>query len=72
MTPGVLGIVIFGIALVVTGAAWDFAQAWVLIGLALVVAFLIGAVYLSRIRIQLGYIANGTRPSPVDEIKPRL
>ena len=39
MTPGVLGTVIFGVALVLTSAAWDFAQAWVLIGLVLYFAY---------------------------------
>jgi uncharacterized membrane protein len=68
MTPGVIGTVVFGVALVLTNAAWDFAQLWVLIGLALfVVAFLIGAVYLSRIGIQLGRIADSSGSSPPDE-----
>jgi uncharacterized membrane protein len=61
MIPSVLGTIVFGIALVLTNAAWDFAQAWVLVGLAgFVVAFLIGAVYLSRVGIELGKVADGT------------
>jgi uncharacterized membrane protein len=61
MTPGVIGTVVLGVALVLTSAAWDFAQLWVVIGLALfAVAFAIGLGYLSRIGIQLNRIADET------------
>ena len=67
MTPGVIGTVVFGVALVLTSAAWDFAQLWVVIGLVLfAVAFVIGLGYLSRIGIQLGKLADDTAASSVD------
>lgn len=67
MTPGVVGTVVFGVALVLTNAAWDFSQVWVLIGLGLfVVAFLIGVVYMSRLGAQLGRIAEAPQETSAD------
>jgi hypothetical protein len=44
---------------VFTGSEWKFTQLWVLLGLgAFLAAFLIGAVYLSRIGIQLDKIST--------------
>jgi uncharacterized membrane protein len=64
MTPAVIGTIVFGVALVLTSAAWDFGQLWVLIGLGLfVVAFAIGVGYLSRIGIRLGHLADAPLPS---------
>lgn len=53
LAPAVIGVLVFGVALVVDGGG-DFGQAWVLIALGLfVLAFLIGAVYLSQVGRQL-------------------
>jgi uncharacterized membrane protein len=55
LAPATILTLIFGVALVLSDAEWNFAQTWVLLGLGLfAVAFLIGAVYLSRVSIQLG------------------
>jgi uncharacterized membrane protein len=44
-----------------TGSEWKFTQLWVLLGLgAFILAFLIGAIYLSRIAIQLDRVATHT------------
>ncbi len=54
LAPAVIGVLVSGLALVLDSAAWDFAQAWVLIAIGLfTVAFLVGAVYLSRVALQL-------------------
>ena len=54
LAPAVIGVLVSGVALVLDSAAWDFAQAWVLIAIGLfAVAFLVGAVYLSRVALQL-------------------
>jgi len=54
LAPAVIGVLVSGVALVLESAAWDFAQAWVLIAIGLfAVAFLVGAVYLSRVALQL-------------------
>jgi uncharacterized membrane protein len=60
-TPSVLGVIVTGLWLVLTGSEWKFTQLWVLFGLgAFILVFLIGAVYLSRIAIQLDRVAAGT------------
>src|SRR5574341_176472 len=60
LTPAVVAVLVSGIWLVLSGSEWDFTQLWVLFGLgAFVVAFLIGALYLSRIAIQLERTATG-------------
>lgn len=54
LAPSVVGVLVFGVWMVLDSAAWDFGQAWILIAIGLfVVAFLIGAVYLSRVALQL-------------------
>ncbi len=54
LTPAVLATLVFGAWMVIESAAWDFAQLWVQLALGLfVAAFLIGAIYLSRIGIRL-------------------
>jgi uncharacterized membrane protein len=54
MIPSVLAVLVFGIWLVLENAAWDFGQLWVVIAIGLfAIAFLIGAVVLGRIGIQL-------------------
>jgi uncharacterized membrane protein len=57
--PATVGTLVFGMWLVVESAAWDFSQSWVRIGVTLfAVAFLIGAVYLSRLGLQLQRTAS--------------
>lgn len=54
LTPAVVAVLASGVWLVLAGSEWKFTQLWVRFGLgAFVVAFLIGAIYLSRIAIQL-------------------
>lgn len=57
--PATLGTVGFGIWLVAASQSWDFSQRWIHIGLGLfILAFLIGAAYLSRVGIKLQRAAN--------------
>ena len=66
LTPAVVAVLVSGVWLVLAGSEWDFGQLWVLFGLgAFVVAFLIGAVYLSRIAIQLERLATRTEMDPM-------
>lgn len=52
--PAWIVVLITGAWMVLVSAAWKFSQLWVLLALGLfAVAFLIGAVYLSRVGIQL-------------------
>jgi uncharacterized membrane protein len=54
LAPSVVGVLVFGVWMVLDSAAWDFGQAWILIAIGLfAAAFLIGAVYLSRVALQL-------------------
>ncbi len=60
LTPAVVVVLVSGIWLVLSGSEWNFSQLWVLLGLgAFVLSFLIGAIYLSRIAIQLERTATG-------------
>ena len=66
LTPAVVVVLVSGIWLVLAGAEWNFTQLWILFGLgAFVVVFLIGAVYLSRIAIQLERLATRTEMDPM-------
>lgn len=50
LAPGVAGVLVFGVWMVLADGAWRFDQAWILIAIGLfAAAFLIGAVYLSRL-----------------------
>jgi uncharacterized membrane protein len=61
LTPAVIAVLVTGLWLVLTGSEWKFTQLWVLLGLgAFIVTFLIGAIYLSRIAIQLDRLATRT------------
>jgi uncharacterized membrane protein len=61
LTPAVVALLLSGLWLVLTGSEWKFTQLWVLLGLgSFIAAFLIGAIYLSRIAIQLDRVAAGT------------
>jgi len=54
LMPSVILVLVTGVWLVLAGAAWNLTQFWVLFALGLfAVAFLIGAVYLSRVSIAL-------------------
>jgi uncharacterized membrane protein len=58
-TPAVLVVIATGLWLVFTSSEWKFTQLWVLLGLgAFLAAFLVGAIYLSRIGIQLDKIST--------------
>jgi hypothetical protein len=49
LTPAIAVILVTGVVMVLTSAAWRFSQLWVLLALGLLVlAFAIGALYLSR------------------------
>ncbi len=65
LTPAVVAVLLSGLWLVLTGSEWKFTQLWVLLGLgAFILAFLIGAIYLSRIAIQLDRVATSTDLNP--------
>jgi uncharacterized membrane protein len=54
LTPAVVVVLVSGVWLVLASAEWSLTQLWVLLALgAFVVAFLVGAVYLSRSTLQL-------------------
>ena len=54
LMPSVVLVLVTGVWMVLSGSGWNFSELWVRLGLALfVLAFLIGAVYLSRVGIQL-------------------
>jgi uncharacterized membrane protein len=54
LTPAVLAVLVTGIWLVLDNSAWEFGQLWLQVAVGLfAVAFLIGAVYLSRLGGQL-------------------
>jgi uncharacterized membrane protein len=56
LMPSVILVLVTGVWMVLAGSAWNFSQLWVLLGLGLfVLAFLIGAVYLSRVGVQLDH-----------------
>ncbi len=70
-TPAVLIVLVSGVWLVLTSSEWNFKQLWVLLALgAFLVAFLIGAVYLSRSAIQLERAA--TQTSDLDAAREAL
>jgi hypothetical protein len=63
LLPAVVGTLGFGVWLVLENAAWDFGQLRVLLALGLfAVAFLIGAVYLSRIGTSSRYWPSAMSP----------
>jgi uncharacterized membrane protein len=54
LLPAVVAVLVFGVWLVLSSAAWDFAQPWIIIAIALfALTFVIGAGYLGRIAIRL-------------------
>jgi uncharacterized membrane protein len=61
LMPAVVAVIITGVWLVLVSPEWNFTQLWVILALgAFVVAFLIGAVYLSRTALELERLATRT------------
>jgi len=59
LMPAVILVLVTGVWMVLNGAEWNFLQFWVLFALGLfALAFLIGAVYLSRVGIQMQRVAT--------------
>src|SRR4051812_38679815 len=57
--PAVLAVLVFGVWMVLISSEWNFGQGWVPLAIGLLlVAFLIGAVYLGRIGIALQRAAD--------------
>jgi hypothetical protein len=68
LLPAVVGTLGFGVWLVLENAAWDFGQLWVLLALGLFAgAFLIEAVYLSRIGTRLQRLAVSDEPMAAND-----
>lgn len=64
LAPGVAAVIVFGLWLILANEAWDFGQLWIQLALGLfAVAFIVGVLYLSRIGIALGRIADHTPAS---------
>ena len=60
--PAWIVVLITGVWMVLVSAAWKFSQLWVLLALGFfALAFLIGAVYLSRVGIQLARMASSSQ-----------
>jgi uncharacterized membrane protein len=58
--PAVVVLLVTGVLMVLRSAAWNFSQVWVLLALGLfVLAFVIGAIYLSRVGIEMARVAGG-------------
>jgi uncharacterized membrane protein len=54
LMPAVIAVLVFGVWMVLAFLAWQFTQLWILLALgAFAIAFVIGAVYLSRIALAL-------------------
>jgi Predicted integral membrane protein (DUF2269) len=69
LMPAVLLVLVTGIGLVLSSAEWHFSQFWVVLALALfAVAFLIGALYMSRVGIALERIAGGEGGAPAQAL----
>jgi hypothetical protein len=55
LMPGVIAVLVFGLWMVLEDPGWDFGQLWIQVAIGLfAAAFVIGALYLSRVGIQLG------------------
>ena len=65
LMPAVLVVLVTGVWLVLSSSEFNITQLWVLLALgAFVLAFLIGAIYLSRNAIQLERLTKGADPDP--------
>lgn len=61
LMPALIAVLVFGIWLILRSPAWRFTQLWILLALgAFALAFLIGAVYLSRIALALDKLTADT------------
>src|SRR5262245_15703098 len=61
LMPGVIAVLVFGLWMVLESEAWDFSQLWIQIAIGLfAVAFVIGALYLSRVGIAMGKPESAT------------
>ncbi|HZD40298.1 MAG TPA: DUF2269 family protein [Terriglobales bacterium] len=61
LMPAVIAVLVFGIWLMLISPAWRLTQLWILLALAaFALAFLIGAVYLSRIALALDKLTADT------------
>jgi uncharacterized membrane protein len=61
LMPSVIAVLLFGVWLMLASTAWRISQLWILLALgAFALAFLIGAVYLSRIAIVLERLTTNT------------
>jgi uncharacterized membrane protein len=59
LMPSVVIVLVTGVWMVLAGSEFSLSQFWVLLGLGLfAIAFLIGAVYMSRVGIQLDRVAQ--------------
>jgi uncharacterized membrane protein len=66
LMPAVIVVLVTGVWIVLATSGFSFTQLWVLLALgAFAIAFLIGAVYLSRVAINLERLATGTNPEPL-------
>ncbi|MGE5221528.1 MAG: DUF2269 family protein, partial [Omnitrophica WOR_2 bacterium] len=60
LMPAVIAVLVFGIWMVLVFSAWQFTQLWILLALgAFALAFVIGAVYLSRVALALDRLTAG-------------
>ena len=61
LMPAVIAVLVFGVWMVLAFSAWRFTQLWILLALgAFALAFVIGAVYLSRIALALDRLTADT------------
>ena len=61
LMPAVVAVLIFGVWLMLASSAWHLTQLWILLALgAFAIAFVIGAVYLSRVALALDKLTAGT------------
>lgn len=64
LMPAVVAVIVTGVWLVLASPGWSFTQLWVILALgAFVVAFVVGAMYLSRIALELERLATGASAS---------
>lgn len=69
LMPAVVIVLVTGVWLVLSSSEWHLSQFWVVLALALfAVAFLIGAIYLSRVGIELERIAADEGAGPAQAL----
>jgi uncharacterized membrane protein len=73
LTPAVVVVLVSGVWLVLASAEWSLTQVWVLLALgAFVLAFLIGAVYLSRSALQLERVVTQGQDQSLEPARDAL